>query len=223
MAKAKKEKDPTEVLLKGVILSFAEILEPSKEKVLEDGSVLESKYKANFLIPKKDTEEEDTHPGAIKNASANMKKLKAAKEAALAKKFGSKPPKLKPEKLCTKDGDLESWDGYEGHWYVSTSNKDQPPIVGKNPKRKIENRRDAEAPYSGCLVNAVVRLYATNNDVTKGGKRVSASLEGVQFVDDGEAFGAAPINPEDHFENLSDDDDDIGEDFEDDDDLDDVL
>jgi len=53
-------------------------------------------------------------------------------------------------------------------------------------------------PYAGCYVNANIELYAYSHP--KGGKGVSASLRAVQFLKDGESFGAGPVNAEDEFE-----------------------
>jgi len=40
--------------------------------------------------------------------------------------------------------------------------------------------------YAGCYVNAIVVLWAQNNNY---GKRINANLLGVQFVADGSPFG----------------------------------
>ncbi len=47
------------------------------------------------------------------------------------------------------------------------------------------------------MVHAVVRLWAQDNAF---GKRINAQLQGVQFASDGEAFGAAPFNAENYFD-----------------------
>ena len=46
---------------------------------------------------------------------------------------------------------------------------------------------DDNKPYSGCYVNALVRPWAM---ASKGKSWIRCGLEGVQFVRDGEAFGA---------------------------------
>ena len=47
-------------------------------------------------------------------------------------------------------------------------------------------------PYSGCYVVAIVELWAQDNS---WGKRVNATLKGVQFFADGEAFsGGTPAS-----------------------------
>jgi hypothetical protein len=41
--------------------------------------------------------------------------------------------------------------------------------------------------YSGCYVNGIIDLWAQNNNY---GKRINATLLGVQFAGDGEAFSS---------------------------------
>lgn len=181
-----------EVLLKNVRLSFAALFTP-QEQENEDGTIRQS-FKANFLIPK---------AGEPNN---NVAKIKAAANEAKAKKWGTDPkdwPKLKPEKVCLRDGDLEDWDGYADHFYLSTNSKvDRKPQVITNRKDKDGKWIKAEpgherTPYSGCFVNALVRLWAM--DDKKYGKRLNCSIEVVQFLRDGEAFGAAPVDVNDKF------------------------
>lgn len=180
------EKVIGEVILRNVRLSFASLFEP-QEQEQDDGTVRRT-YKANFLIPKDDPE-------------GNLKAIKRAADEAKEKKWGdkSKWPKLRPDKLCLRDGDLEDWDGYADHFYLSSNSPvARPPAVVMN--RKGGNKKWLEAEpgqvYAGCYVNAVVRIWCQDN---KHGKRINASLESVQFFRDGDAFGAAPVDPNDKF------------------------
>ena len=79
-----------------------------------------------------------------------------------------KKSKLSPDKICLKDGDFIDYDGYSGTMSIKASN-------GKRPM-----------PYSGCYVNAVLNLWFQDNSF---GKRINASLTGVQFAKDGAPFG----------------------------------
>lgn len=190
-----------EVKLRNVRLSFASLFEVNVQRGDDDSE--RRTYKSNFLIPK-DKDDED--------AQANLKKIQKAAAEVQAKKFGEdkkKWPKIRPDKKCLRDGDEENWDGYEGNWYLSANSPES------RPPRIITNRKDAEnrwipaqpgekaAPYSGCYVNAIVRIWFQDNE---HGKRINASLEAVQFLRDGEPFGPAPINVDAAF-----DDDDVGE------------
>jgi hypothetical protein len=111
---------------------------------------------------------------------------------------------LKPEKVCLRDGDLENWEGYADMLYVSANRRE-----ADGPPRVITNRKDADkkwitaragednCPYAGCYVNAIVRVWAQDNE---HGKRVNASVEAIQFLRDGDSFsGAAPINVDEEF------------------------
>jgi hypothetical protein len=199
-----------EVLLRDVRLSFAQDLYTRGDEMTnDDGTTRPGNFHCNFLIDKED------------DPNNNVKKLKKAADEAKRKKWGDNPkkwPKLKPEKVCLRDGDLEDWDGYEGHSYVSASNSKKPSVI---QNRKVKNKdgdmvwAEAEeggerAPYSGCYVNALVRLWVQDN---KHGKRINASLEIVQYLRKGEAFGAGPVDPNEKFS-----DDLVGEDAELDDD-----
>lgn len=205
-----------EVLLRNVRLSFAALHEPAEMEGEDDNgnTVIRRFYKANFLIPKEGDE------------FKNVAKIKKAADEAKSKKWGSNPkdwPKLKPERICLRDGDMENWDGYAGMLYVSANSPvDRKPQVITNRKDKDGNWIKAEPghernPYSGCYVNALVRLWAQDNK--KGGKRINASLEVVQFLKDGEAFGAAPVNPNEKFtDDMVGDDADLGDSDDGDDD-----
>lgn len=182
-----------EVKLTNVRLSFAHIFTAQPGKKQEDGSIGKPKFNCAFLIPK-NTKEGKKHIEAMKEA------MRQARDA----KWGAKPPKLKAEKLCLRDGDQEDYDGYEGMMYVSASNTRRPTVIDRD--RSPLTEEDGK-PYSGCYVNAIVRIWCQDNEF---GKRINASLEGVQFVKDGEAFGAAPLDA-DSFDDLGEDEDDDGD------------
>jgi hypothetical protein len=204
-----------EVKLKNVRLSFESLFEPNVQ-TNEDGSERKT-WKSNFLISKDKSDEQ---------AQKNIKAIKAASAEVKEKKFGpetakNKWPKFKADKVCFRDGDEENWDGYEGNWYLSCNS----PLTRR--PRVITNRKDKDGhwieaqpgekgcPYSGCYVNAIVRIWVQDNEL---GKRINASLEAVQFLRDGEPFGAGSIDVDDAF-----DEDDVSDygDIDDDDDDDD--
>ena len=181
-----------EVKLKNVRLSFAHLFKPQKSK---DGG--DPKFNCSFLLDK--TKQRD-QIDLIKAAINEVKKAK----------WGDNPPKIKGDKLCLRDGepaDPDSgerealYDGYAGMLYLSASNAKRPAVVDRDrtPLAEADGR-----PYSGCFVNAIVNIWAQDNDY---GIRINASLEAVQFVKDGEAFGAKPIDPNKAFDDLGDDDD----------------
>ncbi len=107
------------------------------------------------------------------------------------------------------------YDGYTGMYFVRTSaNLKNPPRMfdqGRN-ELLIDPQTGAEPriPYAGCYVNATITLWVMNNQF---GKRINANMRLVQFVADGEAFGAKPADPEEELDIL---DDDEGDSFLDD-------
>ncbi len=179
-----------EVKLTNVRLSFAHLFTAQKPK---GDANAKPKFNCAFLIPKE--------------TSAGKKIIESVKDAmrqAREAKWGKNPPKLKADKMCLRDGDQEDYDGYEGMMYVAASNSRRPTVIDRD--RSPLTEEDGK-PYSGCYVNAIIRIWCQDNEF---GKRINASLEGVQFVKDGEAFGAAPLDA-DSFDDLgSDDDDDLG-------------
>lgn len=219
---ATERKQIGKVILLGARLSFASLFEPNRQKQ-DDGSVRET-WKSNFLFPK----------DGLDNCFAKfngqkmpvLKAIKLASKEAKTKAWGEnedKWPKLKPDRLCWRDGDLENWDGYADHWYLSANAPlaDRPKVI-TNRKGADDKWMDAQpgtkgAPYSGCYVNATIEIWVQDNE---HGKRVNAKLKAVQFVKDGEAFGASATDPNEDF-----DDDDVSsegsfaDDDEDDDDM----
>lgn len=191
-----------EVILNGVRLSFAKLFDVGKPRKNKEGELIESQYGCAFLIPKD------------ASGKANLAKIKAAADEVKAEKWGKKEkwPKLKPEKVCLRDGDLEDYDGYAGMWYLSANNKNQPVLVDrkKDAKGKLhiltKENGGPKLLYSGAYVNAVVRLWVQDNE---HGKRLNASVESVQFLKHGEAFsGNKPVDPNEKFEDIEDDEDD---------------
>lgn len=200
MATAEKETPIGEVMLKNVRLSFADLFQPGKPQKNDKGEMVPGKYKANALMEK-----------GTKETKANIAKIQKAAEDVKKKKWGDKIPKLKPEKVCLRDGDLEDWEGYAGCFYLSANNKEQPQLITrrKDAKGKWIPAKAGEI-YSGCYVNMLVRLWAQDSE--EYGKRLNASVEVVQFNGHGEAFGGgAPIDPNEKFAEIEADE---GEDYD---------
>ncbi len=187
MATTDKKSKNVEVTLKNVRLSFENVFTEQVMTDKETGKVTK-KFKANFLIPKTD--------------KATVQMMDDAIDDAIFAKWGDDPPKLKDEKLCMRDGDDENYDGYADHMYVSASNSKRPTVVGRDKKPLVQ--ADGVI-YSGCYVNAVIRIWAQDNAY---GKRVNASLEAVQFYKKGDAFGAPPVDIDEKFETYEDEGDD---------------
>lgn len=100
-------------------------------------------------------------------------------------------------------GKPKTYDGYEGMFVISSSNKTRPTVVDRDltPLAETDGK-----PYAGCFVNATITLWVQDNQY---GKRVNANLRAVQFVSDGDAFGVRPVDAEEEFDVLDGDDDDF--------------
>lgn len=172
------------IKLNNVRLAFPELFEPTQ--VSGQGAF---KYRANFLIPKSRTDLIDEIKTGIKEV---IKDKWGAKE--VEKIYNSICHSN--NRFCLRDGDSKEYDGYTGNLYLSASNKSRPLVIDRNtsPLTAQDGR-----PYSGCYVNATVEFYGYDNN----GKGVSASLRGVQFFRDGDAFTGGGVASVEEFDDLS--------------------
>ena len=100
--------------------------------------------------------------------------------------------------MALHDGDLKSnYDGFPGNLYVSARSTTRPLVINNDKSPLTE--QDGK-PYAGCYVNASIELWAQDNNY---GKRVNASLRGVQFLRDGDAFAGGGAASEDEFDDIS--------------------
>lgn len=178
---SQKTPDPAIIKLTNVRLSYPQLF---VAKAMEEGK--EPKYSASFLLNKKQ------HAGLIKE-------IEAATQRVALDLFKKKVP-LKRQPL--RDGNERSdKEGYGDEiMFINASEVRRPVVVDRD---LTPLTKDDPKPYAGCYVNATIRLFAY--DHAKGGKGVSAALRAVQFVKDGESFGAGPVNAEEEFEEVSDD------------------
>jgi hypothetical protein len=168
------------IMLKNVRLSF-----PSLFKTEWYAGADTEKFAATFLIPKSDTKTVATIESACKQA--------------LIDKFGEgKIPK--GFKMPLADGDEKDYQGYQDHFIIKANNKKRPTLVNRDKTPIVE---EDGILYGGCYVNASIDLWVMDNAY---GKKVLASLNAIQFVKDGEAFGTKSEGA-DCFESLDDDDD----------------
>lgn len=106
------------------------------------------------------------------------------------------------DKLCLHDGAAKAdREGYAGNMYLSASNKLKPLVVDNVAAPGTTTPRVLSATdgrvYSGCYVNATIELWAQDN---KFGKRINASLMGVQFHRDGPRLSGGGVASVDDFE-----------------------
>ena len=139
--------------------------------------------------------------------SENAKALDAALTAVAKDKWGVKAEAILTElkamrrvaykeSALSKDGVV--YDGYEGMFTVSANSKVRPLVLDRDKSPLVA--ADGK-PYAGCYVDVSIELWAQDNSY---GKRINATLSGVQFRADGDAFsGGRPASPED-FDNIAD-------------------
>ena len=169
------------IMLKNVRLSF-----PSLFKTEWYAGADTEKFAATFLISKSDT----------KTVTA----IEQACKQALVEKYGEgKVPK--GFKMPLVDGDDKEYQGYQDHYSIKATTKKRPTLVNRDKTPIVE---EDGILYGGCYVNASIDVWVMDNSY---GKKVLASLNAIQFVKDGEAFGTKSEEGADCFESLDDDDD----------------
>lgn len=149
-------------------------------------------FSASFLLDPADPQVQ-----AINNAIEQVAKEKwGARADAILKQLRSQ------DKTALHDGDIKSnYEGFAGRMYVSARSTARPLVIDKDKTPLTE--RDGR-PYAGCYVNASIDLWAQDNNY---GKRINASLRGVQFLRDGDAFAGGGAATEDEFDDVATDDD----------------
>lgn len=149
-------------------------------------------------------EGEPRYSGAfvVEPGTSNAKTLSQALAAVAKEKWGAKADSVLAElkkkgRVCYKEAPLtnsdgEVYDGFDGMHALNASNKARPLVLDrdKSPLSAADGR-----PYSGSFMNVSLELWAQDNQY---GRRINATLKGVQFVRDGDAFGGgAPASPDD--------------------------
>jgi len=169
------------VKLRNVRLSFPALFEA---RAMDGGT---PKFSAAFLLNKK-------------SDAAQIKSIEEAINSLLKTK--NKGSKLPSNKICLREGSEKDFEGYGDEvMYVSASNARRPLVVDLQGNPLVAN--DGK-PYAGSYVNANIDVWWQDN---KYGKRMNASLRSVQFVKDGEPFGAGPLDAAKEFEDVTGDED----------------
>lgn len=173
------------VTLKDVRLTFPQLWEA---KAREAGKP--AKFSASFVFGKDHPQKAELERVMVEVAKAKwgeakyMDVLKALKAT---------------DKLAVHDGDAKNqYQGYAGNLYVNASNSVRPLIIGGGPDGKAPLTANDGKPYSGCYVNAIIEVWA--QDHPQHGKRINASLMGVQFLRDGERLSGGATAAADDFE-----------------------
>jgi hypothetical protein len=170
------------VKLNNVRLAFPQLFEATT--VNNEGKPA---YSATFILP-------PNH--------ADVKIIQEAIDKIADEKWGLKAPEIVKAlraggKVAMRNGDEKSsYSGFAGNLYIAARNAVRPTVIdaNKSPLTVADGR-----PYAGCYVNAVVDLWAQDNAY---GKRINASLSGVQFLRDGDAFSGGGAASVDEFETV---------------------
>jgi hypothetical protein len=176
------------VMLQDVRLSFANALFEAKQ-VQDQG---DAKFSASFIIP-------PAHPC--------VKAIKDAMKKAAEEKWGAKAGEVfialkAGDKLALRDGDTKpQYEGYKGNLFLNASNKIKPLVIDGN---KSPLQASSGKPYAGCYVNGSIEVWAQDN---KFGKRINATLKGVQFLRDGARLAGGGVASAEDFEAIPDADD----------------
>lgn len=185
----------TQVTTGKVRFSYCNLFAP---RAMAEGA--DEKYSVTLIIPKSD--------------KATLQKIKAAIEAAKSAYTAKNPGKALPKSLKTTlhDGDGERPNGGEfgeechGAYVMTVSSKNKPVVVDAD-KLPIT---DPQELFSGCYGRAIINFYVYD---TAGNKGVSAGLNGVMKLHDGEPLGGGVVTDEDWDDGWEDPDDDGVEDL----------
>lgn len=171
------------IMLRDVRIAFPVLFTPRGFNDSEENK----KYSASFIFP----------PDA-----ACVAEIKKAMMAAAVEKWhdkaGAVAKSLKAQnRIPLRNGDEKAEiDGFAGMLFINCSSLAKPLVVDE---RRNELRPESGKPYGGCYVNAALEIWAQDN---KYGKRINASLRGVQFVRDGDAFSGVSVASRDEFEEV---------------------
>lgn len=166
--------------LKDVRLSFCNVFDAKQVNGQGD-----AKFSCALLFPR-------THP--------QLPEIVGALKKAASDKWGAKGEEVynalkASDKLCLHDGDSKpEIDAYKGMLFINASNKQRPLVIDgqRNPLVAADGK-----PYSGCYGNVMIEVWPQDNQF---GKRINASLLGVQFVRDGDRLAGGGVAAADDFE-----------------------
>ena len=155
-----------------------------------------AKYSVTLLIRKDD--------------KMTVQKIQAAIEAARTAFLQRNPGKKLPAQLKSTmhdgDGQRESGDDFgpecKGCWVMTVSSQQQPVIVDAD-KVPITDPKEL---YSGCYGRAILNFYVYDY---MGKKGVSAGLNGIMKLHDGEPLGGNVVTDSDWDDDWEDTDDDL--------------
>lgn len=186
------------IMLNDVRLSFAQgLVQPST--IPGAGADAKPKWNCGLLL-------EPTH-AQLEDIRAKMRAVAKEKWEKEGVNKATKKPVWeeiyaaleKQDRLALHDGDLKpNYDGYPGNFFLSpNADENKRPTLIDGQKNHLDEKSVARVLFSGCRVNASIEIWAQDN---KFGKRINATLRGVQYYKEGDAFGAGRPADSDEFE-----------------------
>jgi hypothetical protein len=172
------------VYIENARLSFPTLITP---KAFSQGQP--EKYSADFIVPLDSESLRDFRAEGVRLAQEKWGEkaapiIEMIKQTKKLRAFGIGSERLKS------DGTM--YDGYEDMAYIGGSTSNKPDLYDNNGKKLM----DAGKLYGGCYVNAFVKPWIQDN---KFGKAIRCDLIAIQFVKDGDSFGAGRPNTEGMF------------------------
>lgn len=175
------------IYLSNVRLSFPHLVEPHSASTIPNAK---KSYQADFIM-------EETHPSwqEVMNRVGELAQAQWAEHAQAVLQQIYNDRRLRffgkgAERVDKKT--MQPYSGYAGMVYVSGKRDIQPQFIKVNGQpvdmaNTMEIQQVARSLYGGCYVNAAIRPWAQDNTHGRG---MRCELVAVQFLKDGEAFGA---------------------------------
>lgn len=210
-----------ELILKDVRLSFVHLFDPQKFTDKKTGNVRWA-YGINALIPKQvdgkknpmSTQISEAIRQAIENQWPGQKKVIPPERRCYRDGEPIDPDTVDPD-IPGSGTRNPLYDGYKGMNVLvanrGVENRDDP-----NPVQILGPKKTAKGPdgkpafprltkkdkliYSGCYADIIVRIYGYDGSKLEVPDRVNCSIEAVKFRRHGDAFGAAPVDADNLFE-----------------------
>ncbi len=170
------------VLIEDVLLSYAYLAQPYVGKP-EPGKAPKASYTTHGIYK----------PGSKQHEAVS----KAMRDVAVmgwgAEAEGTLIQLKGQDRLCQHEGNISKGgvEPYKDMLYISASNERRPRILVTRNGVNVEIGPDDPCfPYSGCYANILVDLWpqGPNGKPSQWGKRINATLTGVQFLRHGEAL-----------------------------------
>ena len=188
----RKEKDPARITLTNVRLSHPHVFTARTFGKGRGGEAAKPAFSATALIEIK--------------REVLIDKIWDAVDAAKEKAFPGKDVrdiKIKKANMALFEGsnpgeDVEIKEEQKGMLVVRARTYKRPMVLDADGE---ELRESDNVIYGGCYVDMIVQFWAQDYE---GTKRLNCSLEGIRFRDDGDPFGAGPLDPSEFDEGVDD-------------------